>query len=439
MLEWIKMRLYEKSRSLALALGLLSIEMSQETSCIGTDGYTLYVNEDWMKQMFLEDSERLCETVLHVLCHCMLQHPFRYERESRYPDLQAIGTAFPEKEAWDLVDEILGNPHKENKSGVQARWYQDDHRFWEGHSWENGRKAMASDAGAGPGSGSKGQGESGQERLSHARKQEQMLRSQNQEHPQRDQSQAGQQELWQRAYRAVTENRNSGSRHAGSRKMSVVRSLTLTNEKRYDYRSFLKGFSSLREEGSLDMEQFDYGFYFWGLSQYGNVPLIEPLEYREQRKIEELVIVIDTSGSCSKELVRMFLEETRNILKEEDLFFRRFLLHIIQCDNQIQRDDCITCQEELDWYLEDLQVKGGGGTDFRPAFERIEELRKTHLHRLKGVLYFTDGCGIYPREMPDYQVTFVFLKYRYDDIDVPDWAGKLVLDAKRPKGAEYEY
>ena len=79
---------------------------------------------------------------------------------------------------------------------------------------------------------------------------------------------------------------------------------------------------------------------------------------------------------------------------------------------------------------------GGGGTDFRPAFSRIEELRREELYRLKGVLYFTDGYGIYPAVEPDYKVAFVFLKYRYDDIDVPVWAEKLVLDAKRPGGVK---
>lgn len=247
------------------------------------------------------------------------------------------------------------------------------------------------------------------------------------------------QKKWQQAYEAAETNHSPGSKRAGTRQMSVTRSIALTSEKRCDYGDFLRRFATLREEGGLDMEQYDYGFYFWGMQQYGNVPLIEPLEYRERRKIEELVIAIDTSGSCSKELVRMFLEETRNILKEEDLFFRRFRLHIIQCDNQIQRDDRITSQEEMDWYLENLQVKGGGGTDFRPVFERIEELRRLELYRLKGILYFTDGYGIYPKAMPDYHVAFVFLKYRYDDIDVPGWAEKLVLDAGRPKGADYEY
>ena len=31
---------------------------------------------------------------------------------------------------------------------------------------------------------------------------------------------------------------------------------------------------------------------------YGNLPLIEPLEYRETKKVREFVIAIDTSASC---------------------------------------------------------------------------------------------------------------------------------------------
>lgn len=40
------------------------------------------------------------------------------------------------------------------------------------------------------------------------------------------------------------------------------------------------------------------------MEHYGNLPLIEPLEYKEVNRLEELVIAIDTSGSCSRELVQ---------------------------------------------------------------------------------------------------------------------------------------
>ncbi len=53
---------------------------------------------------------------------------------------------------------------------------------------------------------------------------------------------------------------------------------------------------------------------------------------------------------------------------------------------------------------------------------------------LKGIMYFTDGYGMYPDKIPAYETAFVFFRHRYDDIDVPDWAVKLVLDADMPKG-----
>ena len=145
-----------------------------------------------------------------------------------------------------------------------------------------------------------------------------------------------------------------------------------------------------------------------------------------------MVIVIDTSGSCEKELAAIFLEETRGILEQERLFFQRFCLHIIQCDNQIQRDDCIHSWEEFERYLEDFTIQGGGGTDFRPAFWRIAELKASgELSRLRGILYFTDGCGRYPEKEPDYQVWFVMLEGRFDAIDMPGWIRRLILEEKR--------
>ena len=63
-----------------------------------------------------------------------------------------------------------------------------------------------------------------------------------------------------------------------------------------------------------------------------------------------------------------FLEETYGVLSENDSFFRKVNIHIIQCDDQIQTDQKITCEEELKSYMEKLELKGEGGTDFRPAF-----------------------------------------------------------------------
>ena len=159
------------------------------------------------------------------------------------------------------------------------------------------------------------------------------------------------------------------------------------------------------------------------------MPLIEPQEWKETQKIEEFVIVIDTSMSCSGELVRHFLEETYGVLSENESFFRKINIHVIQCDDQVQTDQKITCEEELKDYMENLTLKGEGGTDFRPAFIYVEELMREHVFsNLKGLLYFTDGKGIYPAKKPPYETAFVFMKEDYEDTRVPSWAMKLILE-----------
>ena len=52
----------------------------------------------------------------------------------------------------------------------------------------------------------------------------------------------------------------------------------------------------------------------------------------------------------------------------------------------------ITGTEELQEYMNSLELYGDGGTDFRPAFAYVEELmEKREFENLKGLVYFTDG------------------------------------------------
>ena len=158
------------------------------------------------------------------------------------------------------------------------------------------------------------------------------------------------------------------------------------------------------------------------------MPLIEPQETREVQKIEDFVIVIDTSMSCKAVLVRKFLEETFSILSQSESFYRRFCIHIIQCDERVQSDVVIENQKQLGEYMEQFQVKGMGGTDFRPAFSYVNTLlEKKTFRKLRGLIYFTDGFGIYPLKKPVYDTAFVFFREDYQDVDVPPWAIKLIL------------
>lgn len=195
------------------------------------------------------------------------------------------------------------------------------------------------------------------------------------------------------------------------------------------FQDFLRKFSVDREELKTDPESFDYGYYYFGLSQYGNMPLIEENEYREKRKIPELVIAIDTSYSTKGEMVKRFLEEALAILADKEAFFSKCQVHIIECDDRIRKDLLVEDAEEMERYRERFEVSGGYGTDFRPVFHYIEDLQKKgELKELKALLYFTDGRGRYPKYAPSYTAAFIFPRGEdIDDENAPFWALKLYI------------
>ena len=206
--------------------------------------------------------------------------------------------------------------------------------------------------------------------------------------------------------------------------------LKLANRKKQDYSAFLRKFNRLGERMKINEEEFDYNFYTYGMQLYGNMPLIEPLEYKDVRVVKTFVTVIDTSGSVEEEKLRRFLEKTYQILKSGQKSEDRVNFHLIQCDALVQKDVKITSEKELEQVMEDLTLYGRGGTDFRPAFEYIEELRKNgELTNLNGMLYFTDGMGVYPRKKPEYPVAFIYDSEVLDKIpEVPAWAIRYLMD-----------
>lgn len=223
-----------------------------------------------------------------------------------------------------------------------------------------------------------------------------------------------------------------GNGSKGNSSGELSEELTIRNTGTYDFTHFLKQFARQGEEIKTDIESFDYIPYLYGLEHYGNIPLIEHLEYQEVNRLEELVIAIDTSGSCSLDTVRKFMEETYSILSNHENFFRKMNVYVIQCDSFIQDMAHITSEQDWQDYLKNLTIHGRGGTDFRPVFEYVEELRaKKELKDLKGLLYFTDGDGIYPEIPTDYKTAFVFYKEKEQHQKVPAWAVCLTLDTER--------
>ena len=238
----------------------------------------------------------------------------------------------------------------------------------------------------------------------------------------------GQDQQWQRtAARTQTAMETIFSNQATGGE-AVREQLAVSAQPLTDYRAFLRRFAALREEVAIDADSFDYGYYAYGLRHYGNMPLIEPLETREVRKIEDFVIAIDTSMSTSGELVRRFLSYTYSLLRDSESFFRHINLRILQCDDQLRADQRITSEHDLRDYMEHFELIGQSATDFRPVFEHIDKLLAAGaFHHLRGMIYFTDGLGIYPKKRPKYDAAFVMLEGEAHPENVPPWGIRAVL------------
>lgn len=237
---------------------------------------------------------------------------------------------------------------------------------------------------------------------------------------------------WEEIAKQIEMNLETFSKEWGDEAGGLMEILQVANRRKYNYSDLLRRFMVVSEEMKISDDEFDYVFYTYGLKLYGNIPLIEPLEYKETKRVREFVIAVDTSESCSGDLVRKFIEHTFDILKESEDYTREVNIHIIQCDNKVQADTKITDLRDVDAFMEGFHIRGFGGTDFRPVFDYIEQLKvRGDLTELQGMVYFTDGLGQFPEKMPDYDVMFVFM----DDGEpvapsVPPWASRVVIDAE---------
>ena len=241
-------------------------------------------------------------------------------------------------------------------------------------------------------------------------------------------------ERWEDIARHIQTDMETFSSQIGRHPGNFLAKLGELNREKYDYSAFLRRFATTCEVMRPDPDEFDYIAYTYGMETYGDMPLIEPLEYRDDKRIRELAIAIDTSGSTfglsGKALVQRFVQKTYNILKQAETFSERFVLHIIQCDAAVQQDTVIRTQEEFDGFIKKMEIRGGGGTDFRPVFEYVNKLvAEKKFVNLRGLIYFTDGYGEYPGQAPLYQTAFAFVENEQTaQARVPSWAIRLVLD-----------
>jgi predicted metal-dependent peptidase len=421
-------------RFLDVAVSQLEYQLVYDIPSLAVDGRCLLLNPWHVVERYSEQKENVLRDYLHMIFHCLFHHPFINKllhqgcwdlacdiaAENALNDLglnvvtnarQAQGerliTQLKDKlsllTAEKLYRYFLDQDLTETElAELRQDFYADDHSLWYQPAQQRGESGTDQ---------ADGQGQEDRNIQSAIANFQEMK------------------EIWQEISERAQVDIETASKQWGNQKGGLYQGLNQVTREKYDYTDFLKRFSVLGEEMQVNDDEFDLVFYTYGLEIYENMPLIEPLEYKEVKRIRDFVIAIDTSGSVQGEIVQAFIQKTYNILMQSENFFRKVNVHIIQCDTEVQVDSKITSPEEFEQYIHNMTLHGFGGTDFRPVFAHVDLLVEEHeFDNLKGLIYFTDGYGTYPSRQPAYETAFVFLDEQYMEVpEVPSWAIKLVL------------
>ena len=416
-IDTARSRLYMAMPYMDVALSVLRPAPAPEgLDTVATDTERIYFDGKWLAGRFRRSGVSVNRMYLHIVLHCILRHPFKAKGKDamlwdiacdaavesiiddlKYPCLNE-GTVPMKQHFWlqcqkampvltaEGIYRYLRNAEltDDELKALWVRFTVDDHGMWSSADEDNKNP---------------GAGES--------------------------------EEMWSEVADKTMSGMETMFTDDGAAGAGLVQQLRVSARNDVDYRAFLRRFAAPREVMKVDGDAFDYVYYTYGLRLFGNMPLVEPPETREEKRIEELVIAVDTSMSTNGALVKEFLACTYGILRSIETFTDRVEIHIVQCDDRVRSDVKIERLSELRDYMEHFELNGGSTTDFRPVFSYIEEMQASgRMNGLRGLIFFTDGMGKYPEKRPPYETAFVMLEEPPSFVRVPAWAIKLVIDTE---------
>ena len=183
---------------------------------------------------------------------------------------------------------------------------------------------------------------------------------------------------WINAINAAMES----ARLAGKLPLNLERMFCSTMEVKTDWRELL----ALCLSKSIGMEGHSWQFLNNEMATRGiGFPA------RVRHGCNRVVVIADTSGSVDQKTMDYFMSNLAAIVADAKPRQTTFA----QCDTTIHSWEDIDGVEELDG-----KVRGGGGTDFRPPFERIA----TEDDAPDVLVYLTDLYGPFPETPPSYPV-----------------------------------
>lgn len=428
---------------------LQPVSVSSHPQSFATDGQFLYYGPADLLRSFRSTSALPPRMLLHTTLHCLLGHPFQKQKKdrllwnlscdlsveqiicelkldaytlpldaSREKQLSVLCRHCPHKTAQEFYNYLLEGNFSDSKISELAQLFeQDSHHLWfsSAHSSrrsgasQNSSEMFSAESSAIPEEFFPVDQHIGAPTFDDPIK-----------NPLRNE--------WKHLAQQVQTDLSTFSQRFGRQSGSLMDNLAPITFEECDYTEFLRRFGTQNEVMELSDDAFDLLYYTYGLKTYGNIPLIEPLEYRDDKRIREFAIAIDTSGSVQGEIVQDFLQRTCNVLRQSSSFTTEVIIYLIQCDADVQSVEKLTDLDQLETVVSHLQLKGFGGTDFRPVFDYVDQLLEQRiLTELNGLLYFTDGVGTYPEKAPTYKTAFIFHRDDCISPNVPSWAIRAVL------------
>ena len=267
----------EGRRSTSSAVLALKSEARPRTGCFATDMDGWYYDPAYLLTLYKDEPKEAARACLHSLMHCIFAHgvmaegmdtelwdmscDIAAEAVIEELDIRAFETSrdmspalkYLKKEAGGLTADRLyrylkrGDVSEKSFMAWKELFYRDSHALWR----KTGLREISS-------------------------------------------------EEWERISRRIRTEIKAFSELKGFGD-TLKDNLDAGLKEKYDYRAILERFMINSENRGLSDDEFDLALYTRGMELYGNLPLIEPLEYREDKLIREFVIALDTSASCSGE------------------------------------------------------------------------------------------------------------------------------------------
>jgi predicted metal-dependent peptidase len=200
----------------------------------------------------------------------------------------------------------------------------------------------------------------------------------------------------ERHWRAAASQAAAVARGGGKGELpaGIERAFALRDYLKLDWRSVLWRFMA---NTATDFATFDRRYMYQGL-------YLETLEDQNLR----VVVCVDTSGSINEELISALMTEVQGVLRA----YPGLSCALFFADAELYGPYDITSDSELP------SAQGGGGTDFRPLFDRLEK-DPPGGEPPSVCIYMTDGFGDFPSSEPRFPVLWAIVPGGLDEEGFP--------------------